>query len=75
VKNPVLWLIAVAVWALGLVGILFLSSASGPPMIPAGGSELLAAVGRRNNLIAGITCLVLATGILIVAVFAFRKRE
>jgi hypothetical protein len=75
VKNPVLGLIVVAVVALGIMGISFLCSASGSPMIPAGSSELLAAEGRRNNLIAGIACLVLATGILVVAVFAFRKRE
>lgn len=74
-KNPVFWLIVVAVIAFGITGISFLSSASGSPMLNPASSELLVAEGWKNNLIAGITCLVLATGILALAVFRFRKRD
>jgi hypothetical protein len=56
----------VAVLGLGIAGIVFFSFAV----------ETMARPETRTPaLVAGITCLVLATGILVLGVFSFRKRE
>ena len=67
-KNPMVWLIAVAVVGLGIAGISFLANASS-------GSTLIAEQSRTPSLVAGISCLVLATGVLVLGAVMFRKRD
>ena len=65
--NQLSWLIAVAVVALGIAGISFIGEAGSS-------SHAMILEARTPNLVGGITCLVLATGILGLGVFILRKR-
>jgi len=65
--HPIFWLIAVAVVVFGVAGIVFFGDATTPM---SGADE-----AQKRALVAGITCLVLATGLLCLGAFMFRKRE
>jgi len=66
-RHTLLWLNIGAVVVLGIAGIAFFGGAvEARPML----NE-----ARTASLVAGITCLVLATVLLVLAVFAFRKGE
>ncbi len=62
------WLVSVAVVGLGIAGINFLANASSS-------STLIAESSRTPSLVAGLTCLGLATGILVLGIVMFRKRN
>ena len=73
-KTPLLSLLIVAVIVLGIAGCVFLAYASG----------LLKALDMVREtpqgtvtpaLVAGITCLTLSTGLLVLGLFMFRKRD
>ena len=68
-KNTMLWLVVISVVALGIAGVKFLCTAS------AASSFNVAAEARMPSLVAGITCLVFAVGLLTLGVFGFRKDE
>ena len=67
-KNPLLTLLAVAVIGLLIGGYVFLSTAA---------SERFNTpdAARTPSLVAGILCLGLATGLLVLGLLVFRKRE
>jgi len=67
-KNPLLWLLSVAVIALGVAGIVYLGTATG-------NSSLIPKEARTAATISGVTCLSLATLLLLFGVFQFRKRD
>ncbi len=62
------WLVSVAVVGLGIAGFRFLANASSS-------SALIAESSRTPSLVAGLTCLGLATVILILGIIMFRKRD
>jgi hypothetical protein len=64
-KYVLLWVFVGAVVVLGIAGIIFLAGASE--------ARLMITEARTASLVAGITCLVLASGLLVLGVFAFRK--
>jgi len=64
-RNPLVALVGVAVVGLGLMGLLFLNTATS-----LGVTEAI----QTNGLIAGVTCLSLSTVLLMFAVWAFWKR-
>ena len=64
--NPIFWLIAVAVVGLGIAGYSFCRFAT----------DIMAnSEDKTRSLVAGITCLVLATGLLVLGAFMFRKHD
>jgi hypothetical protein len=67
-QYPIFWLIAVAVVVLGIAGISFFVNATTPAVGEWAGAQTRA-------LVAGITCLVLATGLLCLGAFMFRKHD
>jgi hypothetical protein len=65
-KNPIMWVTIFAVVGLGIAGIVFFSEAgSSHPSV--------AEASRTPNTVAGFTCLVIATGLLALGAFMFRK--
>ena len=66
-RNPMLWLVAVAVLALGIRGFVFLDDAAG--------TRPLVESARTFGFVAGITCLVIAVGLLVFGMFVFRRRD
>ncbi len=67
-KNPLLLLLALVVAALIIAGFVFLTNASGS-------SGLIQQEARQPALISGMTCLFLGTGLLVLGIFQFRKRD
>jgi len=61
-----LWLIPVAVLGFGIAGIVFFSFSV---------DKDARVETRTPSMVAGITCLVLSTGILVLGAFMFRKRD
>ena len=66
-KNPLLLLLALVVVALMIAGFVFLSHASSPTGF--------IKESRQPALISGMTCLGLGTGLLVLGIFQFRKRD
>jgi len=67
-KKPLFVLVAAAVVGLGIAGITFLATASST-------NAMVAEQSRTPSLVAGITCLVLATGILVFGVTVLQRRD
>ena len=67
-KHPLLPLIVIAVVGLGIAGVVFINSA-------ASSSSQVVAESRTPALVGGITCLVIATGLLVLGLFMFRKTD
>ena len=65
-NSAMFWLIAVVVVGFGIAGFSFIATAA---------ATFTETEARTPATIGGVTCLVLATGILIAAVFAFRNRQ
>ena len=68
-KNPLLWLLAISVIAMGVCGTHYLDLASSAFHLTSDPQ------GRTPALVSGILCLVIATGLLVFGVIAFRKRD
>jgi hypothetical protein len=64
--KQIVWLTVVAVVALAGMGFSYLGTATNS-------SRIVAEDVRRNGLIAGITCLVLATGLVVFSAFRFGR--
>lgn len=67
-KHLLFVLVTIAVIALGIAGIYFIAEAGSS-------SHSVTPEARTPNLVGGLTCLVLATGLLGFGVFALQKRD
>ena len=65
-KHPLLWLLTTAVIAFIIAGFIFLDTAS---------SYSTFVAQRTPALVSGITCLVIATGLLVLGIFKFGNRD
>jgi uncharacterized membrane protein len=68
-KNPLVWISTITAAGFIIAGITYFSKATDPA------DHIGVAAARTPALVAGVTCLVLATGLLVAALFAFRKRD
>ena len=67
-KDPLLLLLAAVVIALVIAGFVFLSTATTE-------HAFTPQEARTPALVSGITCLTIGTGLLVLGVFMFRKRD
>lgn len=67
-NHPLLWLIVLMVVGLAIAGIVFLNSA-------ASSHPGVQDASRTPALVGGITCLVIATGLLMLGLFMFRQKQ
>jgi len=67
-KHPLLWLLTVATIAVIIAGFIYLSSATSS-------SALIVKDARTPSLVSGITCLCIGTGLLVLGVFSFRRKD
>lgn len=67
-NHPLLPLVALAVFALVAAGVVFMSNA-------ASSSSSISPDSRTPALVGGITCLLIATGLLLTGLFLFRPKQ
>lgn len=67
-KRPLTWLLVLVVLALEAAGLAFLGTATSD-------SNFLPREGRTSAMVAGISCLVIGSGLLVFGVCASRKQD
>ena len=74
-KNPLLWLLGLCVISLYIAGFMFLTTSSSQYYSHGGTIDRVVTEQRTPALVSGITCLTIGTGLLVLGVFVFRKRD